>query len=228
MLTKRDHDIFELMSKFGGKTFVPVLGKTFFASDQQARNRLNRLKKDKLIRYVTTGLMSPRNAIYMTEKGKRYIGEIGLNTVTTEISTVTINHFMLEQIAYYYLKQIGKKVERTAVIKWREKHHHTPDLMYFHENDKMIYVEIERTHKRADKLVQIQLNMEKDNIHKVLYIFENEKKMEQIGKKIPVYNKALYVTVDTLIQSSQNGKIGAISQTEFYSKLDKKRKNNEK
>jgi hypothetical protein len=221
MITDRDKKMFEIMSNFGGKTFINVLAKTLYNDEQQARNRLNKLKKDKLIRYKKTGLMSPRNAIYFTEKGKKYgKEELNLNVVETAISSVTVHHMILEQITFYYLQKIGKDVKRTAVIKWRETHHHTPDLMYLH-NDKPVYVEIERTAKRADHLAQIFANMQRDSIHKVLYVFENEKKMFQIGKKLPVFDKLLYVTIDTLIESSKQNKIGAITQTKFYENLEK-------
>jgi len=222
MITERDKKMFEIMSNFGCKTFVQVLSKTLYKDEQQARNRLNKLKKAKLIRYVQTGLMSPRNAIYLTKLGRTYVAdELGLNTVETPISNVTIHHFILEQITFYYLKKLGKNVQRASVIKWREHHNHTPDLLYTHE-DKNVYVEIERTHKRADALSRIFINMQKDNIHKVLYVFENEKEMIRLGRKLPIFDKLILVDLPTLIKSSEAGKIGAITQSQFLINLQKK------
>lgn len=218
MITSRDNQIFELMSKFGGKTFIPVLAKTFFKSEQVARNRLNILKKDKMIKYVPTGLMSPRNAIYPTENGIRYFQEIGLRTLRTDVSTSQVEHLMLEQITYFYLKKIGKDVQRTIVKNWSKEHHHTPDLRYEHKG-KHVYVEIERTHKRPDVLAKIMSNMKKDDIHIVIYVFENDKKMKQIGSKIPIFEKAYYVTIDQLIQSAKDGKIGAVKQLDYLKKI---------
>jgi len=223
MLTDRDHKIFELMSVFGGKTFLPVLAKTFFSSEQVARNRLNVLKKDKMIKYVPTGLMSPRNAIYPTEQGIRYFQEIGLRTIRTDVSTSQVHHLMLEQITYFYLKKIGKDVQRTIVKNWSKKHHHTPDLCYTHKG-KNVYVEIERTHKRPDVLAKIMTNMKKDDIHIVLYVFEDEKKMKQIGSKIPIFEKAYYVTIDKLIEASKDGKIGAVKQLDYLKTIGENEK----
>ena len=222
MITKRDHEIFELMSYFGGKIFLDVLEKTFFQNRQVAKNRLNVLKNQKMIKYVKTGLMTPRNAIYPTATGLRYFSENGLKTVITDISASQVQHLILEQITYFYLKKIGKNVIRTIVRNWSTKHNHTPDLCYEYKG-KNVYVEIERTHKRPDELAKLMLKMEKDNIHIVLYVFENEKKMEQIGRKIPIYEKAYYVTVDKLIESSKNGKIGAVKQLDFLRKNGEKK-----
>jgi len=218
MITARDNEIFELMSVFGGKTFLPVLAKTFFNSEQVARNRLNVLKKDKMIKYVPTGLMSPRNAIYPTANGLRYFIEHGLRTVVSDISSSTVEHLMLEQITYFYLKKIGKDVERTIVKNWREKHNHTPDLCYTHKG-KNVYVEIERTNKRPDELAKIQLNSLKDDIHIILYVFEDEKRMKQLGSKIPLHDKIYYVTIGMLIVASKDKKIGAVKQLDFLKNL---------
>ena len=224
MITKRDFEIFELMSIFGGKTFLPVLEKTFFNNKQVAKNRLTILAKDKMIKYVPTGLINPRNAIYPTANGLRYFAENGLRGVVTDVSSSTVEHLMLEQITYFYLKKIGKDVKRTIVKNWSKEHHHTPDLCYEH-NGKNVYVEIERTHKRPDELAKIMTKMKKDNIHIVLYVFENDKKMEQIGKKIPIFEKAYYLTIDKLIEASKNGKIGAVKQLDYLKEIGK---NNEK
>jgi len=225
MITKRDNEIFELMSVFGGKTFLPVLAKTFFSSEQVARNRLNVLKKDKLIKYVSTGLMSPRNAIYPTENGIRYFQEQGYRTVRSDVSTSQVNHLMLEQITYFYLKKIGKNVQRTIVKNWSKKHHHTPDLCYEHKG-KNVYVEIERTNKRPDELAKIQLNSLKDDVHIILYVFENDKKMKQLGSKIPLHEKIYYVTIDKLIESSKDGNIGAVKQLNYLKENGEKENEN--
>ena len=227
MITDRDNEIFKLMSEFGGKTFLPVLAKTFFNSEQVARNRLNVLKKKhKLIKYVPTGLMSPRNAIYPTENGIRYFQEEGLKTIRSDVSASQVNHLMLEQITYFYLKKIGKKVKRTIVKNWSKNQHHTPDLCYEYKG-KYVYVEIERTNKRPDVLAKIQLNSLKDNVHIILYVFENDKKMKQLGSKIPMHEKIYYVTIDMLIEASKNGRIGAVKQLDYLKKIGDKENEND-
>jgi len=218
MITDRDNQIFELMSVFGGKTFLPVLEKTLFNNKQVAKNRLTVLAKDKMIKYVSTGLINPRNAIYPTANGLRHFSEQGLRTVLVDVSSSAVEHLMLEQITYFYLKKIGKDVQRTIVKNWREKHHHTPDLCYTHKG-KNVYVEIERTNKRPDELAKIQLNSLKDDIHIILYVFENDKKMKQLGSKIPLHEKIYYVTIDKLIEASKDEKIGAVKQLDYLKEI---------
>lgn len=219
MITQRDKKIFEMMSEFGGKTFIQVLSKTFFNNEQVARNRMNVLKKQKMIKYVNTGLMTPRSAIFASDLGTRYFAENGLRTIRTDVSASQVEHLMLEQIAYYYLKKIGKNVNRTIVKNWSKEHHHTPDLCYLHNNGKPVYVEIERTHKRPSELAKIQVNSCKDNVHIILYVFENDKKMKTLGTKIPLHEKIYFVTIDTLIVNSKNGKIGAVKQLDYLKKI---------
>ena len=221
MITERDFQIFALMSEFGGKTFLNVLSQTFFENEQVARNRLNILKKDKMIKFVKTGLMSPRNAIYPTDAGLRYFKEKGLKTVVTSVSSSTVEHLVIEQIAYFYLKKIGKNVERTIVKNHSKSHAHTPDLAYVHDQKK-VYIEIERTIKREDELAKIFLNIKKDDVHAIIYVFENEKKMAQIATKIPIFEKVHYVTIDALKSASKDGKIGAIKQIEYLKKIGEK------
>ena len=44
MITKRDIEIFKFINRYG-KSYIEVLGQTFFPSIQNARNRINKLSK---------------------------------------------------------------------------------------------------------------------------------------------------------------------------------------
>jgi len=232
-LTQRDSEVFDLMSEFGGKTYPFVLSQTFWfglsKSEQQARDRMRLLKKKyNLVRLTPTGLMSPRNAIAFTESGKKWITEnFEIEIGTLFMSPVTVLHNCFEQIAYFWIKKSGRDVSRTIVKNWSKNHQHTPDLLYFHQSErnekKPVYVEIELHSKTAQKYLEIIQKSKKDGIHAILYIFENEKKMRQIGRKLPIDEKIYLTNIDDLIQSvTQKNKIGAMKQLDFFKKYEGK------
>lgn len=231
VLSERDKDILLMMSEFGGKTFIPVLERTFWEGNkmpaQQARDRVQKLiKKYKLLRLAPTGLMKPRNAIAMTENGKKYAEELGIEVGNLFLSPVTIWHGIFEQITWYWLKRAGRDVSRTIVKKWAGTHKHTPDLLYFHNGDetKPVYVEVETNAKDRNRYVAIFKNMSADKIYRVLYVFENEKRMNVIGSKLPISDKIMMIDIDNLISNIvKDGKIGAISQNEFIKKIGVKK-----
>ena len=98
MLTNRDIEIFKFLNRYG-KTYIEVLGKTFFSSEQIARNRVNRLAKYNLIGYWNTGLMKPRRALVLTSDSKVYLDEeLGYEVKKAKINQTTIHHNVLEQI----------------------------------------------------------------------------------------------------------------------------------
>jgi len=224
-LTERDLEILELMANFGGKTFVYVLAHTFWANakkaEQQVRNRLRKLSNKKIIRYMSTNLNYPKNAVVLTESGKNFVDDyFGIKIHSISLSAVTTWHTIYEQISFYWLKILGKNVERTIVAKWRENHNHTPDLVYQNNKGKNVYVEIELNKKRPDRYIEIFNKMQADDVGAVLYVFENDQKMKTLGKKIPIWDKINYITIDKLIEGGKNGKLLAIKQSEFLKNLE--------
>ena len=227
-LTERDKGIFWLISEFGGKTFHEVLAKTYWhgrsVALQQARDRIGKIKsKYKLIRLVPTGLMSPRNAIAFTEIGKRWMkDETDIEIGSFFLSPVTAWHGIYEQISYFWIFKSGREdVSRTIVKDWSLNHKHTPDLLYFQKGDKTkpVYVEIELNAKSPIRYIEIFKNMQLDKVHAILYIFENEKKMRQLGRKLPINDKIYITNIDDLIINvSTKNKIGALKQIDFIKK----------
>lgn len=149
-LTERDKEILFLTANFGGKTFIEVLEKTLWygykSSKQQARNRMYVLTNR--YGYFTqklTGLMTPRNAYAVTERGRdaiRTLFDINLSP-TVNVSANTTHHNIMEQVTFFWLKKLGKNPQRTIVKKWSINHKHTPDIYYETERGG-IYVEIEK------------------------------------------------------------------------------------
>lgn len=226
-LSDRDRDILRMIGEFGGKTFIEVLERTYWhglkVPTQQARDRVQKLKsKYRLLRLVPTGLMKPRNAIALTDFGKRWVkDETDMETGSLFLSPVTVWHNVYEQIAWYWLRRSGREASRTIVKRWSEDHAHTPDLLYFHHNDKElpVYVEIETNAKSKDRYLSIFEKMGKDGVYAVLYVFENEKKMMQLGRRLPIWDKLYYTNIDEMIENiSHHGKIGMMSQEKFFKK----------
>jgi len=232
-LTNRDVEILELICEFGGKTFVDVLEKTLWygrsSAKRQVQNRITILKdKYKIIRLVPTGLMSPRNAIALTENGARYINEYtDFKVPFFRPAFTTIYHTIYEQIAYYWLKKSGRNVSRTAVIEWRNENKHTPDLIYHHNQNisKPVYVEIELSRKENKRYTDIFANMESDGAYAVLYIFKDERSMKFGGHWLPLYDKIYITNIDFIVESiSSDKKLKLFSQKEFLKKFPKKNK----
>ena len=223
-LTEKDMFILEIMTEFGGKTYMPTLMNTFFLgkAEQTARNKITKLmNKKKLVRRKPTGLVKPKYAIVLNENGKRFVNDFfGKNISEINVTATTTWHTIYEQISFYWLKILGKNVERTIVAKWRENHNHTPDLVYQNNKGKNVYVEIELNKKRPDRYIEIFNRMQNDNIGSVLYVFENDKKMQVLGTKIPVWEKIYYITINKLIEGGKNGKLLAIKQSEFLKSLE--------
>jgi len=71
MITNRDIEIFKFINRYG-KSYIEVMGKTFFNNEQVARNRINSLFKQGFISYWNTNLMTPRRAIILSEEIKKY------------------------------------------------------------------------------------------------------------------------------------------------------------
>lgn len=233
-LAPRDIEIIELMNVFGGKMYTKVLAKTFFydlaVPEQQARDRVQKLKsKYGLFRYVPTGLMSPRNTIMFSDLGKRTCIELGLEPKNVVISATMVNHLMLEMVTMFWLRKAGRVVTRTVPIEWKKDgHRHTPDLIYYKNpetKEKMVYVEVETNKKQTERYLDIFGRMIQDEVDSALYVFEDEKKMTQFARVMPIWDRLFFTTIDRLIAGVvKNQKIDADSQEKFLAGLDEKKK----
>ena len=225
-LQERDWEFLNIMAHFGGKTFRRVLAETCFLGLknplQQSANRIYKLKKSmKLFKYIETGLSKNKYVIALSKSGTELLNESGYNIkASVTISPQTVNHTILEQISFYWLLKMGKKVERTIIARWSKEHNHTPDLMYSLDSGEMIYVEVELSKKSPQRYIDTFTKMKKDGVKSVLYVFENEKKMKQIGRVIPTWDKLFYITKDELIECFENGKLKAKKQIEVLKEID--------
>jgi hypothetical protein len=217
------------MSVFNGRMFLEVLEKTLWYNKPhakiQARNRMQKLeKKYKLFLKKNTGLQSPRSCYILSEHGKEIVRTLFNKNITNiSISPVTTMHTIYEMLTYYYLKKIGKNPIRTIVYKHSKKFKHTPDLLYYFKQDsqKMVYVEIEKSFKNSGAYNTIFANSYQDNVHKLLYVVENDKMLNRFAKFLPRSEKLMLVTIDTLIENAQVGKIGAKTQSKILSEIEK-------
>lgn len=220
MITDRDLQMFNLMSKFGGKMFIEVLVQTLWLdkvnAKQQARNRLTKLRNEGYLLSKETGLVSPRTAFVLSEKGKDYVfNEFDKKISKISISASTTEHLMIEMVSYFWLNKLNKEPIRTTVSEWSKEHKHTPDIAYY-KDDKVIYVEIERTVKSAGGYNNIFVNIIKDDVHRVLYIVENEKRVLQFARALPKSEKLMLVSIDEFVKNaSELNKIGAKYQKEI-------------
>jgi len=215
-ITERDEDILRLMSVFNGRMFLTVLEKTIWHgysnANRQARNRLTKFVKNGLMLVKKTGLMSPRSCYVLSEAGKEIVRTIlNIDIGAIKLSMSSTPHTVLEMISYYWLYKLEKNPQRTIVSKWCKEHKHTPDLCYM-KDDKLIYVEIERSVKSAGEYNSIFVNMTKDNVYKALYIVESKKRVNQFSKRLPKSDKLMFVSIEDLIENAQNGNIGAVNQ----------------
>ena len=115
MITKRDEEILKFINFFG-KTYTKVLEKTFFPSFSAAENRVANLKKQDIISFWNTNLVSPRRAIVLSESTKNYFERhLDIKVKKTKIHLSTIEHNIIEQITFFWLQKIGE-VKRTVVF----------------------------------------------------------------------------------------------------------------
>jgi hypothetical protein len=147
MITKRDLEIFKFINKYG-KTYLPVLEKTFFTSPSSAKNRIVNLKNSGLISYWNTKLASPKKAIVLSKETKDYLeNELDIKVKLPTMNMSTIHHNIIEQIVDFYLSSIGR-IERTTVANDHSKMHHIPDFIFYPHGSKMkVNIEVETSKK---------------------------------------------------------------------------------
>ncbi len=214
MITDRDVEIYKFINRYG-KSYVEVLGKTFFNNVQVARNRINKLAKQGFISYWNTNLMKPRRALVLTEETKEFLTEtFDLKIKSAKLNVSTINHNVMEQIVDFHIQKLGN-VERTTVFTHQKILHHIPDLLLNHEQGK-IFFEIELTKKSYKRYVEIFEKMKRDNVIQVVYVVKNETVLKSFSANFPKWEKLRFITIDTLVFNLKNGKkLGALSQEEI-------------
>lgn len=214
MITDRDLEILKFLNIYG-RTFTQVLGRTFFNSEQQARNRINKLAKGKIIRYMATGLISPRNAIALSSEMQKYFIDIGIEPKKAQLSMTTIEHNIIEQITHFWLLKIGE-VERTSVAKHGSKMHHVPDMILTLPNGSKIFVEIEMQKKSKVRYEDIFNKFAKDNPAQVLYVLPKKEAVSSLAYFVPNADNVRFIDIDTLIENvRETGKVGAKLQREM-------------
>ena len=215
MITDRDIEIFKFINRYG-KSYIEVMGKTFFNNEQVARNRINSLYKQGFISYWKTNLMSPRRAIILSEEIKKYLyEEHDTKPKNAKLNTSTIEHNMIEQLADYYLSKLeNSSVERTTVYDHGSKLNHVPDLIYHHEKGK-VYIEVETSKKSQKRYKDIFKSMQKDNVLQVIYIVKNTKILQSYAATFPTWSKLKFITIDDLITNIKTkNRIDPISQSD--------------
>jgi len=200
MITSRDIEMFKFINRYG-KSYIEVLGQTFFPSIQNARNRINKLAKLELIGYWTTGLMSPRRAIVLRDEIKILLeNEHNEKSKKAKLNVSTIHHNIMEQLADFYISKLDGWTERTTVYTHQQKLHHIPDLIYHHPKGR-IYIEVELTKKASKRYIDIFELIKKDNIIMVIYIVKNEQTLKSFATTFPKWQRLYFITIDELISN---------------------------
>ena len=216
MITERDKAIFLFINRYG-KSYLEVLGATFFPTVQMARNRLNILHKDGLIKYINTNLMTPRRLIALSEEAKRYLkDDCAVHIIKSpKISSVTIKHNMIEQLADYYLSTIeNMEVERTTVIKDFRVMKHVPDLLV-KKKDLTIYVEVELTKKSSSRYQELIATLQDTELNIVLYVSTTERRLKSLARTLPTWDKLRFITIDKMISNIKStSRVSGFTQEE--------------
>ena len=201
MITKRDKEIVDFINIFG-KTYYKVLGETFFNNEQVARNRINLLIKEKIFKSVKLEqeeINAPKTCIVLGTEGKFIVEDMG-KSVKDFRTTRRINHNLYEQIAYYYLVQIGT-VERTTIANHFKDYKHIPDFI-LKTNNLTLFVEIELSLKSPKRYIQLIEKTLFSGIDRILYIVPNEQIALKIYDYLPISLREFinfsYITFDDL------------------------------
>lgn len=214
MITPRDEEILHFINKFG-QSYSEVLAQTFFPSLSSATNRITTLKKQGLISFWNTNLMSPRKAIVLSQDTKEYFErELEIRVKRPKINLSTVKHNILEQISYYWLQQIGD-IRRTTIINDSSILNHVPDFI-LKTQEKIINIEIEITKKTQKRYKEILVKSSKDGANYLLYIFKNKEDIKRFGEYMPRSNKLMLIDIDSLIENIKTtGKINPIFQDQL-------------
>lgn len=214
MITERDLEILKFINFFG-KTYTQVLEKTFFPSLSAAQNRVANLKKKDVISSWNTNLISPRKAIVLSENTKKYFEEeLDIKVRKTKLHFTTIQHNIIEQISFFWLKKIGEII-KTTVINDSKNLNHTPDFILFSQGKK-INIEVEITKKSSKRYQEIILKSSKDGADYLLYILKKKEDIKRFSEHMPKSNKLMFIDIDSLIYNVKTtGKISPIFQEQL-------------
>lgn len=214
MITKRDEEILKFINFFG-KTYTKVLEKTFFPSFSAAENRVANLKKQDIISFWNTNLVSPRRAIVLSESTKNYFERhLDIKVKKTKIHLSTIEHNIIEQITFFWLQKIGE-VKRTVVFNDSKDLNHTPDFILFSQ-EKKINIEIEITKKTEKRYKEIIFKSSKDGADYILYVVKKKEDIKRFAEYLPRSNKLMFIDINSLIHNIKTtGKINPIFQEQL-------------
>ena len=212
MLTQRDKEILLFINVFG-KTYYEVLGQTFFNNDKVARNRIDKLMKEKTIGYLSTGLMSPRRVLILGSNAKEYLHkELGIDVKRPKLTNTTIEHGIMEQIVYYHLSQIGE-VERTTVAEHRKVLKHVPDMIYTTKKGSRVFIEVETTKKSNPRYINLIHKIRKENFDYLFYILPTKQRAENMMTALPDWHKLRFIDINTLVaEIKERGVFKALKQ----------------
>lgn len=215
MLTDRDLEMLKFINIYG-RTFLPVLGRTFFNSEQQARNRINKLFAQKIVSYWNTNLITPRRAIVLSTEARNYFeDQLDITPKKIQLGMTTINHNIVEQLAHYWLGTLGE-VERTSVAKHGATMNHVPDMILTLPSGARIFIEVEMQRKSRPRYEDIFFKATKDNPSQVLYVLPNADEVAPFAKFLPSWDKIRVIDIDTMIENIKTtGMVSAKLQHEF-------------
>lgn len=214
MLTDRDLEMIKFTNIYG-RTFLPVLGRTFFPSEKIARDRIAKLVRQKIVRYIDTDRVKIGRAVVLTHETQKYLVDIGLEPKKVNSGWTTINHNIIEQTAHYWLSKLGE-VERTSVAKHGAKMEHVPDMILTLSSGGRVFVEVETSRKARGRYDGIFEKIRKEDPAVVLYVLPKEKQMQSFANFLPEYDRVRIIDIDTLIENVQKtGKVSAKAQNDL-------------
>lgn len=214
MLTDRDLEILKFTNIYG-RTFLPVLGRTFFPSEKIARDRIGTLARQKFVRFIDTNIVGIGRAVVLSHESQKYFEEMGIKPKKINSGWTTIKHNVIEQTAHFWLSKLGE-VERTSVAKHGAKMEHVPDMILTLPSGGRVFVEVETSRKARGRYDGIFEKIRKEDPAVVLYVLPKEKQIQSFAKFLPEYERVRVIDIDTLIENVKTtGKVSAKFQHEF-------------
>lgn len=214
MLTDRDLEMIKFTNIYG-RTFLPVLSRTFFNSERQARDRIGKLFNQNCVRYMDTNLLKIGRAIVLSHDTKMYLIDIGIEPKKVNSGYTTVKHNIVEQTAHYWLSKIGE-IERTSVAKHGGKLAHVPDMILTLPSGGRIFIEVEMSKKTSTRYKEIFEKISEDNPSQVLYVLPKTTQVQSFAKFLPPWDKIRVIDIDTLIENIKTtGKVLAKLQAEL-------------
>ena len=215
LITERDTAVFLFINRYG-KSYIEVLGATFFPTVQKARSRINKLYKEGYIKYITTGLITPRRLVTLSENAKHYLREdCATEPKSARLALRTIEHNMIEQLADYHLSTIQDvNIERTTVMEHSRTLKHVPDLLAKRGKFSM-YVEVELTKKSSIRYKELIATLQDAELNIVLYVSTTERRLKSLARTLPTWDKLRFITIDKMISNIKStSRVSGFTQEE--------------